>query len=376
MGERALRRRILPGRVLARPWVVVLAVTLLYLGVILARNNGDPLAFAVVGSRFGAGDPAGSEGYDGQFAYFIALDPRGASERLDVPSYRYQRILYPMLARWLALGRPDLLPWTLVLLNLVALVTGTALVEQLLHHYGVGRWYALVYGLYAGQLMSVRLDLNEPLSYGLVIAAIWAMERKRPGWSATLFALAALAKETALIFAAAYGAYLLLTAGWRPALRFGIVAAGPHACWQLVLWRWLGGVGAGSGGAMATAFEIIPFMGLWRIGAVSWTALLVYAVILGPLIVLPTVWALWRTGREILQRRWHPVSLALFANAAVLLFLPHSTWREFLAMLRLSGGLVAAVVLYAALRRDRRALKYSWGWLAALAFVLKEGPVV
>lgn len=370
-----MRRRILPGFVSARPWMVVLAVTLIYLGAILARNSGDPLAFAVVGSRYGAGDPAGNEGYDGQFAYFIALDPRGAAERLDVPSYRYQRILYPMLARWLGLGRPEIVPWTLVFVNLVALVGGTALMERLLVHYGAGRWYALVYGLYAGQLMSVRLDLNEPLSYGLVIAAIWAMERKRPGWSALLFALAALAKETALIFAGAYGLYLLLTCGWRPALRFGAVAVGPYAGWQLVLWRWLGGPGIGSGGAMATSFEILPFMGLWRIGAVSWTALLVYTVILGPLVILPTLWALWRTGREILQRSWHPLSMALFANAAVLLFLPHSTWREFLAMLRLSGGLVAAVVPYAALRRDRRALNYSLGWLAALAFVLKEGPV-
>jgi hypothetical protein len=371
-----LRRRILSGRVLVRPWLVVLVVSLLYLGVILARNGGDPLVFAAVGSRYEMGEPTGSEGYDGQFAYFIALDPRGASERLDVPSYRYQRILYPMLARWLALGRPEILPWTLVLLNVVALVAGTALMERLLLHYRVGRWYALTYGLYAGQLMAVRLDLNEPLSYGLVLAAIWAMEQRRPGWSALLFALAALAKETALVFAGAYALYLLLTAGWRPALRFGLVTVGPYAGWQLVLWGWLGGPGVGSGGAMATSFEILPFMGLWRIGVVSWAALLVYTVILGPLVVLPTVWALWRTGREIVQRHWHPVSLALFANAAVLLFLPHSTWREFLAMLRLSGGLVAAVLLYAALRSDYRVLNYSFGWLAALAFVLKEGPVV
>ena len=90
--------------------------------------------------------------------------------------------------------------------------------------------------------------------------------------------------------------------------------------------------------------------------------------------ILPTLWALWRTGRELLRRRWHPVTLALFANAAVLLFLPYSSWRELLAMLRLSAGLVAAVLLYAGLRRDHRILNYSWGWLAALAFLIKEGP--
>lgn len=363
------------GRLL-RPWMVVLILCLAYLVAILARNDGDPRSFVVVGSRFETGDPDGSEGYDGQFAYYIALDPVRAADRLDVPAYRYQRILYPLLARWLAFGRPGWLPWTMLLVNVVALMAGTALMESLLTGYGVSRWYGLVYGLYAGQLMSVRLDLNEPLSIGLSVAALWALDRERPGLSAVLMAFAVLAKETALVFAGACGFYLLLTAGWRPALRFGLVIVAPFALWQIALWRWLGNPGLGSGGAMATPFELIPLMGLWRIGATSLPALLLYGAILGPLIVLPTLWALVRTGRDIAQRRWHPVTLALFANALVLLFLPHSSWREFLAMLRLSAALVATILLYAGLRRDRRILNYSFGWLAALAFLIKEGPGV
>jgi len=371
-----VRNRVWHDWRLIRPWLVVLVLCLLYLSVVLARNNGDPLAFAVIGSRYQVGDPAGTDGYDGQFAYYLALDPIGAADKLDAPAYRTQRILYPMLARWLALGRPDWIPWTLVLVNLAALAAGTALMEQLLRHYGVSRWYALVYGLYAGQLMSVRLDLNEPLSVCLIVAAMWALEKKRLGWSAIFFALAALTKETALVFAGACGLYLLLATGWRPALRFSLMAGAPFALWQLFLWRWLGSPGLGSGGAMATPFEFVPLMGLWRIGTVSLAALLLYGAILGPLVVLPTLWALWRTGRELFRRCWHPVTLALFANAAVLLFLPYSSWREFLAMLRLSAGLVAAVLLYAGLRRDRRILNYSLGWLATLAFLIKEGPGV
>ena len=359
----------------ARPWLVALILCLLYLSVILARNGGDPLAFAVIGSRYQQGDPAGTDGYDGQFVYYVALDPAGAPDKLDAPAYRYQRILYPMLARCLTLGRPEWLPWTLVWVNLAALAAGTALLEQLLLHFGVSRWYAVVYGLYAGQLMSVRLDLNEPLSYGLVMGAVWAFERERPNWSAILFALAALAKETALLFAGAYGLHLLLTERWRPALRFGLLAAGPVAIWQMILWRWLGAPGIGSGGAMATSFEMNPLMGLGRIASVSPAALLLYSAILGPLIVLPTLWALWVAGREMPRRGWHPITLALFFNAAALLFLPHSSWREFLAMLRLSTGLVAAVLLYAGLRRNRRVLNYSFGWLATLAFLFKEGPL-
>jgi hypothetical protein len=43
-------------------------------------------------------------GYDGQFFYYIALDPVGALPYIDTPSYRYTRIGYPIAARVLALA--------------------------------------------------------------------------------------------------------------------------------------------------------------------------------------------------------------------------------------------------------------------------------
>src|SRR4051812_38862879 len=45
-------------------------------------------------------------GYDGQFAYFLALDFRNARAYMDMPGYRYARILYPLTARLLAAGDP------------------------------------------------------------------------------------------------------------------------------------------------------------------------------------------------------------------------------------------------------------------------------
>jgi hypothetical protein len=65
----------------------------------------------------------------------------------------------------------------------------------------------------------------------------------------------------------------------------------------------------------------------------------------------------------------------LLANAAVLAFLPQSTFREPLAMLRLTTGLVIATILYGAARRSRRILNYALLWLASLAFLTKEGPI-
>jgi len=130
-----------------RPWVIVLVLALAYVGLTLARYEGDPLIFALVGTQYsGRGyaqsDPQGTQGYDGQFAYYIARDPAGGWRYCDVPAYRYQRILYPLLAWALALGQPGVVPWTLVALNVAALVGGTYFTERLLETRGVSRWYA------------------------------------------------------------------------------------------------------------------------------------------------------------------------------------------------------------------------------------------
>src|SRR5262245_30774632 len=119
------------------PTVVVALLLLAYLGLTLTRHNGDPLAFATLGAGFLNGEPLADGSYDGQFAYWIALNPRpsAAGPQLDVPAYRYQRVLYPLLAWALALGQTALVPWTLVGISFVAQVVLTALVERwlLLH---------------------------------------------------------------------------------------------------------------------------------------------------------------------------------------------------------------------------------------------------
>ncbi|NIS82113.1 MAG: hypothetical protein GTO14_18325, partial [Anaerolineales bacterium] len=61
----------------------------------LVAAEWNPVALAELGTRFSEVDPGGTEGYDGQFVYYMAVDPdpRSVQEHLDVPAYRYQRIL-------------------------------------------------------------------------------------------------------------------------------------------------------------------------------------------------------------------------------------------------------------------------------------------
>lgn len=363
-----------------RPWSLVLLLNVLYLSVILAANGGDPQVFVTIGECFdacaGVRDTAdcveGTEGYDGQFAYYIARDPLHSADCIDVPAYRYQRILLPALGAVFSMGQDVLIPWAFVGINLAALVIGTALLEDLLVTEGASRWYALGYGLFAGVFMAVRLSTTEALAYGLVIGAIWCARWERIAWAALLLALAGLAKETTGLFTAGFILTYVLQRHWRDAVLIGLAVGLPFVAWQVVLARWLGAFGIGSGGAMATPFELIPYMGVWRIGLEGGLLVfLVLGVLLAiPAAVVPSVWALWRTLGDLRDGRWSLYSNLLLANAAVMPFLPFSTYREFLGLLRFIPGLVLMVILYAAREKHRRPLLYSTLWIVLLLFVI------
>lgn len=359
-----------------RPWLIVtLAALANALAIVLTQ--GGPLALVTLGERFADGDPAinaGSEGYDGQFVYYIARDPADSARFLDVPAYRFQRILLPVLGRALALGQTPLLPWALLMVNLVALAVGTRTLERLLAHYGTSRWYALGYGLALGTLGAVRLTLPEPVAYGLALGALLATTRQKWLGAALLFALAALAKETTLILAAAVGWHLLWQGRWRDALAFGVVTLLPFAAWQMTLSAELGTAGMGAGGALATSFEIIPFAGVIRI--LTEGGLAVFAILgalLLPFVLLPTGWGLIAALRALRRSDRDMTVWLLLTAAGVMAFIPFSTYREPLGILRFVVGLQIAVVLFAAHRHQRRILLYSTLWaLSSLVLVASD----
>ncbi len=355
-----------------RPWHVALAICVAYVLLTLARYNFDPKYFALIGTQYDPGIPGGRPGYDGQFAYQIARDPLNGWQKTDVAAYRYQRIVYPLVARVLALGNPAVVPWTLILVNIGALTAGVWLLEKILEHFNASRWYALIYGLSAGTLMSVRLDLTEPLAYALALAGIWLALKDRWQWAAVVLASAALTKEMTLAAAAAIGLTYVFQREWRRLLGFSAIVLLPFAMWQLVLWQWFGQPGIGSGGAMATPFELAPLRGLWSLAMIDLRMFLLIAAIMIPLAVIPALLSLWVAGRQLWRRVFDLPALMLLLNALLVFITPQSTFREPLAMARYIVGLMVAVVIYAAARRNQRALRYSWLWVFTLALALNE----
>ena len=357
------------------PASLTLAVMWLLVIIVLAANDWNPLSLARLGTRYSENDPNGSEGYDGQFVYYIArqIHPLEAAPFLDAPAYRYQRILLPLMGWLLSLGSIELIPWTLMALGVASQAAGVWLVAEILAGWGVNRWYALVYGLWVGFVLAVRLDLPEPLAFALVAGAILAEERNRPLLSWLLYGLALFAKEVTIAFLLAAVINSLMQRRWRDLGGLLLLSLMPYLLFQLWLWWVFGEPGLASGGAMATPFEWFPFMGLFRIAQYSPAYLVAMLVVFAPTVLLPALWGIWLALRKLGASQINVVVLSLLLNALLILFLPFSTFRETGGLLRFMCGLVLAVILFAARYGMSRVLKYSWFWLTLNAFIFKPG---
>jgi hypothetical protein len=355
------------------PVACAVLAAVVYLGGVFLSAKKDPLVFAYLGTRYGVPDPAGTEGYDGQFNYYIAVnpDPQSVKPYLDVPAYRYQHILYPLLARILALGQPGAIPWTLVGINLFCFAAFVFLAGELIAARGGSRWAAIPVGLWVGLMGSIRLDLSEPLALMLVAAALWIAgpDLERRTLPATLLlALAMLAKETMLPFLLGWIAWLAFQRRFRKAACLALAMV-PFAILQLWLWRVLGSPGLGSGGAGATSFEVIPYAGLFQIAVTSLRAFIVLAIVYLPGLLVPAVYSLVAPLRDFRQKRAGPEAWLLWMNALMIALAPFSTFREPLGITRLACGLILCLWLYAARNKIQWWSKLGLVGLAYLPFL-------
>jgi hypothetical protein len=363
----------IPMGILKRFWPLLLtfSISAAYVFFRLALVEWDPIQIAEIAIYSQDGTEVIDQGYDGQFFYHMAITPSSEElvGKLDVPAYRYQRILYPLLAHLLVFGNADFIPWVLIVINLLAHLIGTGALIELLREYGVWIGYSLIYGLWVGVVAPIGLDLSEPLAYALVIVGLLFRKRGNFILGAILLTLALFTKETtALFWIAALIADMLSRTRTLSVVSL-LVGGFLYGIWQFGLYLSFGSFGIGSGGAMATPFEVIPFMGLWRIGMESLPVLGLFLVIFGPTIVLPTIWALVASIRALFNRQIGINSWSLLFNAMVVVVLPFSTFREPLGLVRIATGVVLATTCFAAEYSILRALNYGMFWIALL-FIL------
>jgi hypothetical protein len=241
-------------------WTVAITavVYLVFILLRLAAAGNDPSIFILAGDKFVNSEQAPEDlkvltvwpdGYDGQFFYRLALDPFTTKVtdfgiRLDNPTARQDRIVYPTLVWLLSLGRADLVPWLLIAVNYVALCVigwiGSTLAQSMGRHAGWG----MVFPLYPGFLFTLACDTAEILEVVLVLTSLWLLLRQRPGLATVALTLAVLTKSPALLVAV--GAMLIyLRERWKRTgvstikWYYFVVPGAVFICWQVfLLSRW------------------------------------------------------------------------------------------------------------------------------------------
>ncbi len=373
------------------PFGVALVVLVMYGSwLVFCFHEGHPPGdFLYLGSQFTGSSfssPAISEsdaarnvftnvGYDGQFAYYIAVDPVNARYYMENdegggPGYRYGRILYPMAARLLALGQPNVIPYTMLLINWLSLGLGTLVLAAWLGRKGVSPWWALIFGFFPGLFTSLHKDLNEPMADALVALAVYLFSfggKNRVVWTAVCFALAILTRETSVIFAVLYGLAVTFDHGtfrlnWRRALLFFIIALGPFELYQMFLHSWL----HTSTTASQKATGVLSYQGIfaWWPWQGEQLDLVIAVVLPGLLCAGMGVWALTK-------RIWTVEVWVLLANVFVfIVVLNPIEFVNYLALGRIQGVVVLAALCCIPVFEPIVGRNRTWLWLASLLWLL------
>jgi hypothetical protein len=321
-------------------------------------------------------------GYDGQFSYYMALDFTNARYYMDLPAYRYSRLLYPVVARAAALGDPSRIPAAMIVINWLAIGLCTLALAAWLRRRSCSPWLALVVGLYPGLLLGVQRDLTEPLAYALVAAGIYLFDyggERRLLWSGIVFGLAGLARQTTIVFPLCLlGATLLAGDRRRPLHRlmrfnltraagFGVLSIGPIAAYTGALYAWLGELGKGA------FVEWLPFEGL--ITSSEWELerqpVALVTVVVPALVVAGTAIAALRAGV------WRVEISYLLANVLIfVVLLGRDVYTDgYTSVGRVTIGIALAAVFCVPLLRGRgvrtrRALTVSFAlWLSMLPVI-------
>jgi hypothetical protein len=274
-------------RRLDSPWVLLVVVALLYwlfISLRLARSDADPSAFVTAGDHFC--DPQrvppnlrvqpNGDGYDGQFYYRLALDPFTSTQigfgiRLDLPPYRQQRIVYPLIVWVLSLNRFTMVPALMILVNYLAVCVlawiGAAYSQSRRQH----ALWGLVFPLYPGFLLTISRDTIEIVEVAFLLAGLLCLRRGNSLGAMLLLTLATLTKETALLVVVA-ALIVWLREAWQATEattvkgRVLLVPLLGYLLWQLLLMYQWGQLPMHAGGANLG----LPLLG---VGALFWSTL-------------------------------------------------------------------------------------------------------
>ena len=157
----------------------------------------------------------GTNGYDGQFYYRLALNPlthqvTAFHITLDNPPYRQQRIGLPAAAWFVreVFRAPTSL--ALVLVNVLALVVVGWAAATWARQYGRSTWWGVAVAASPALVMALARDLTEPLATAALIVGLLSWTRGRLWLASLAFTGAVLCRETVLIVLLGMGVWCVV----------------------------------------------------------------------------------------------------------------------------------------------------------------------
>jgi len=141
---------------------------------------------------------------------------------------------------------------------------------------------------------------------------------------------------------------------------FAIIAGVPFILWKILLFTWLHDWGLSAGGAMATTFEWLPYAGWWKLAEVTLSGFLTLSILIVPLVIIPSILAIYTSVRQLLARQANEFTFVLFFTAILIPFLPSSNILDPLGVSRVLMGLVIAWILFGAKNQSKRVLSYCY----------------
>lgn len=181
---------------------------------LLSKRGFDPGTLVVAGDQFTDAKRVPlpverhSAGYDGQFYYRLALNPfthqwteRGI--RMDVPTYRQQRIFMPLVVWVLSFGRTRAVASLFLLLNVASLGLLAWSSARLVEETGANAWWSAAVWMYPGWIITMTRDCVEILEVALLVTTFYLVRRQRRAIATAIATCAVLTKETAMLAIAA-----------------------------------------------------------------------------------------------------------------------------------------------------------------------------
>ena len=172
-------------------------------------SGGDFSHFIVAGSDFFNSDSLehpikviDGQGYDGQFFYRYSLNPFSIDYpgvKVDLPPYRHQRIMYPILSWLLAFGNPNLVPAALVIINLLAMVGCSFYLLRIFKNYNISSSNLIILIVLPGIYFSASRDLSEIVELFFLLSSFYYLTTNKVKYFLVFSILGLLTRETGII---------------------------------------------------------------------------------------------------------------------------------------------------------------------------------